>query len=338
MSFDDLSHILDADKAAFLDEVEKSVRQYVIGTGKQCVAVVEKIPTSDGYVSYKHEMHMNRELREFAEVLIKFIRGKRHDGHALDSALTEPILKIIEDKYVALYNTHGEEITSEFLKMLKNDNILLDSFVSRLVDEVLGKVSKKVRAEIVHLLVDQIRDAATSKTAHIIGQHISHFASTAVGAQIASVAAHALLKAIAMNMGLIVKKFLASAAAKKVGALLMHKVMGVITTAVVNFLLIHFGSAIGVGALMWIILPIVAVILYEQIENFPKKMGDEVSKSVRSYLASNFQQTNKDIFEKIFEEIFNGEKLLEAVAEDENVKDMLRALCDKVMKDKRFKS
>jgi hypothetical protein len=109
------------------------------------------------------------------------MRRKRHDGHDLDSALTEPILKIIEDKYAALYNSHGEEISSDFLEKLKNDNILLNSFVERLADKVSGKISKKARAKIVHLLVEQIHDAATSNTSHIVGQHISHFASTAVG-------------------------------------------------------------------------------------------------------------------------------------------------------------
>jgi hypothetical protein len=341
MSFEGLSHVFDADKTAFLDDIEKSISLHVIGTGKQCIAMVEKIPKTTGeyppYTLYKHELHLNSGLPEFAEVLIKFIRRKRHDGHDLDSALTEPVLKIIEDKYVALYNSHGEEISSEFLEMLKNDNILLNSFVERLADKVSDKISKEARAKIVHLLVEQIHDAATSNTAHVVGQHISHFASTAVGAQIASVAAHVLLKAIAMNMGHIIAKFLASAAFKKVVVVLLHKlVVGVITAAVVHFLAANIGSAIGAGALMWIIIPIVAAIIIEQIADFPKKLGNEVSKSVREHLASNFGKTNKDILEKTFEEIFKGEKLLEEVADDEDVKQMIGALSDRIVNEISF--
>jgi len=338
MSFDGLSHIFDTDKAAFLNDIERSIRLYVIGTGKQCIAIVEKIPKSTGgYALYKHELHLDSDLPEFAEVLIKFIRRKRHDGHDLDSALTEPILKIIEDKYVALYNSHGEEISSEFLEMLKNDNFLLNSFVERLADKVSGKISKKARAKIVHLLVDQIHDAATSNTSHIVGQHISHFASTAVGSQIASVAAHVLLKAIAMNMGHIIAKFLASAAFKKVVMLMLHKfIVGVITAAVLHFLAANIGSAIGAGAFMWIIIPIVAAILIKQIADFPKKLGNEVSKSVRGHLASNFGQTNKDILEKTFEEIFKGESLLLEVANDKDVKKMIGALSEKIVNEVSF--
>ena len=341
MSFDGLSHIFDADKAAFLNDIENSIRLYVIGTGKQCIAMVEKIPTTRGgsttYTLYKHELHLDSNLPEFAAVLVKFMRRKRHDGHDLDSALTEPILKVIEDKYVALYNSHGEEISSEFLEKLKDDNILLNSFVERLADKVSGKISKKARAKIVHLLVEQIHDAATSNTSHIVGQHISHLASTAVGAQIASVAAHVLLKAIAMNMGHIIAKFLASAAFKKVVMVLLHKlVVGVITAAVMHFLAANVGSAIGAGALMWIIIPIVAAILIKQIADFPKKLGKEVSKSVRGHLASNFGQTNKDILAKTFEEIFKGENLLEEVANDKDVKKMIGALSDRIVNGSSF--
>ena len=336
MSFDGLSHIFDADKAAFLDHIEKFIRLYVIGTGKQCIAIVEKIPKTGQYppyTLYKHELHLDSSLPEFAEVLIKFIRRKRHDGHDLDSALTEPILKIIEEKYVKLYNSHGEEISSEFLEMLKNDNVLLNSFVERLADKVLGKISKEARARVVHLLVEQIHDAATSNTGHIVGNHISHFASTAVGTQVASVAAQVLLKAIAMNMGHIIAKFLASAAFKKVVMVLLHKlVVGIITAAVLQFLAANIGSAIGAGTLMWIIIPIVAAIVIKQIADFPKKLGNEVLKSVRGHLASNFGQTNKSILEKTFDEIFKREKLLGEVANDKDVKMMIRALSNRIVK------
>lgn len=340
-SFDELSGIFEEDKRAFLDDVEDSIRKYIVSTGKQCIAIVEKIPKASTYPPeyrlYKHELHMDSNLREFAEVLIKFIRCKQHDRHDLDSALTEPILRVIEDKYVKLFESRGEEISSEFLEMLKRDDILLNSFVERLADKVSGKIAKKARAKIVHLLVEQIHDTTTSHTAHVVGQHISHFASTAVGSQIAAVAAHVLLKAIAMNMGHIIAKFMASAAFKKVVMVLLHKlVLGVITTAVLHFLAANVGAAIGAGALMWIIIPIVAAILIKQIADFPKKLGTEVSKSVRAHLGSNFGATNKDILTKTFEEIFNGDKLLEAVADDKDVKRMIGALSDKIVNGESF--
>lgn len=343
--FQKLSQIFEADKTAFLDDVEGSVRLYIVGTGKQCIAIVEKIPKSTGaagdqdlqYHLYKHELHLDPDLPEFAKVLIRFIRRKRHDGHDLDSALTEPILEIIEDKYVKLFESHGKEICSEFLEALKKDNVLLNSFVERLADKVSGKIAKKARAKIVHLLVEQIHDAATSNTSHVVGQHISHFASTAVGSQIASIAAHVLLKAIAVNMGHIIAKFLASAAFKKVVMVLLHKlVVGIITAAVLHFLAANVGAAIGAGTIMWIIIPIVAAIIIKQIADFPKKLGKEVSKSVRAHLASNFGQTNEGILAKTFQEIFNGEKLLEAVADDKDVKRMIGEVSDQIVKDCSF--
>jgi len=337
--FQKLSDIFEADKTAFLDDVQTSVRSYIIGTGKQCIAIVEKIPTSTPasgdqvqYHLYKHELHLDSDLAEFAQVLIHFIRRKPHDGHDLDSALTEPVLEIIEDKYVKLFESHGEEISSEFLEALKKNNILLNSFLERLADKVSGKIATKIRTKIVHLLVLHIHDAATSNTSRIIGQNISHFAATAMGSQIAAIAAHVLLKSISVNMVHIIAKFLASAAFKKVIVVLLHKlIVGIIMAAVLHFLAANVGAAIGAGTIMFIIVPIVAVIIIKQIVDFPKKLGNEVSESVRAHLASNFGQANNDILAKTFQEIFNDDKLLEAVANDVDVRRMIEKLSEEIV-------
>jgi hypothetical protein len=204
--------------------------------------------------------------------------------------------------------------------------------VERLTEKVIGKVSDYARKKIVHAVVEQIQNSASSQTAHVIGQHVAHFTSTAVGSQIAVFAAHALMKVIASNIGPIVAKFLASAVFKKVIAALVHKfIVGIIASAVLKFLAAHIGVAIGASTIMWIILPIFAAILIKQIYDFPQKLGREVSASVRQHLDNNFQQVNRNILEETFERVFKGEELLKCVANDEGIQQILKSLGEKII-------
>jgi uncharacterized membrane protein required for colicin V production len=335
MSLQYIGAVFDEDKQAFLDDTQNAIRSYILGTGKQCIAIIEKIPNGydeDKTPQYRLYMHRTQFESEYAEVLIKFMRRKRYDGHELDSALTQPILEIIEEKYVALYQKHGEQISAEFLKMLRNDDVLLNSFVKRLGDKLVNKLSKEARSRVIHLIVDQIKNASSSNTSHIVSHHVSHFAASAVGTQVAHGAAQVLLHVLATNIGHIIAKFLASAAFKKLMVALLHKfIWNVITAMVVKFLAVHIGATLGASAFMWIVIPIAIAILLKQINDFPKKLSVEVSASVRSHLADSFEETNRDILKATFEEVINGEQLLLAVANDKSVKDMVDKVASEIV-------
>ncbi|KAH9952642.1 hypothetical protein BC827DRAFT_239954 [Russula dissimulans] len=253
--------------------------------------------------------------------------NKRHEGYELDSALTAPILNIIQQKFVDLYKVHGREVSDEFFKALRNSDILLESFIRRLSNSVSSKISKPAQKQIVHLIAHQTHDAVSSGTVHTIDHHIAHFASTAVGSQVMLLAAKVLVHAFATNIGHILVKFMASAAFKNVVHALVHKmVMGVIVSTVVKFLAASFGGAVGVGSLSFILFPIMAGVIYAQAKAFPSKLGREVSKSVRDYLSSEFDGMNREILEDVFWKIFQGEELLEAIAADKDIREMLFAV------------
>ena len=263
----------------------------------------------------------------FIKVLYKFIRGKSLKGHQLDSALTPRILEIIERNFVSLYDRHRREISDEFVERLKDNNILLNSFIERLTDKVLDKIASHSRKKMVETLAIQIQHTASSQSAHAVAHHVSQFASTALGSQIAVVTATAIMKVIMAKIGPIVAKFLASAAFKKVIAAIAHKlIVGVITSTVLHFLAAHIGAAIGASAMLIIIIPIVAAILIEKIKNFPQKLGKEVSASIRQHLANSFESRNKNILEQVFDRIFWGDELLKAVTQDEGVKKAVEKL------------
>src|SRR5271156_2970950 len=145
LSFNDLNEAFEGRKTSFLDDVETGVRNYIIGTGKQCVAVVEKM----GYYERTHELHLDNATT-FAEVLISFMRRKQYNGHDLDSALNKPVTELIEEKYTAFFKSFDKEISEEFITILREDGYLRDRFVERLCDKVIDEVSSEVREKVVH--------------------------------------------------------------------------------------------------------------------------------------------------------------------------------------------
>ena len=162
-------------------------------------------------------------------------------------------------------------------------------------------------------IASQIQQVAWTQTAHAVAQNVSHLTSTAVGTQVAMYTATAVMKVIVAKIGPIVAKLLASAAFKKFITAMAHKlIVGVITSTVVHFLAAQIGAAIGAGAIMWIIIPIVAAILIAQIHHFPEKLGTEVAISIRQHVERNFKPTNKNILEQVFNQIVRGEDLLKA--------------------------
>jgi hypothetical protein len=331
MSFDSLVQTFDADKTKFLNQIESEIRSYVISTGKQCIAIEEVSILSDGdrLVWRTHETSFDGK---YIEALYKFIREKPYNGHQLDSALTPHILEIIENDFVTLYKHHSGEISEQFLKKLKDDKILLNSFVERLTDKIVGKISDRARKIIVNTIATQIQQAASTQTSHVVAHHVSQFASTAVGTQIAAYTATAVMHVIVAKIGPIVAKFLASAAFKKVIAAVAHKlIVGAVTSTVLHFLAAQVGAAIGASTILWIIIPIVAAILVAQIQHFPEKLGKQVAESIRVHLDKNFKPTNKNILEQVFDQIFRGDDLLKAVAQDRDVQKAVKQLYEEIV-------
>lgn len=327
---DEVLSILNKRKEAFLNCVESDVRNYIESTGKQCIAVVEKAPNG-GAILKTWQVHLDDDLGDFCKVLYKFVRKQQYNGHDLDSALTEPISNLVETAYQEFYKSESEAISSGMLVMLAADELKLVSFVDRITDIALEQFSNQVKKQVVHLVVHQVKESVNQGTLHSVGHHIGHLAATTAGTQVAVIVAHLLLKLLAANIGHAVAKLLASSFLKKVLAILIKKfVLAAVTTAVLQFLAAHVGVAVGGSTIMWIVMPLLIGYIGYQIATFPKKLGEKVSKNIREELESKFESTNKTVLEKIFESVFGGNDLVQAIAKDEEFQNMLRKLGEKM--------
>lgn len=141
------------------------------------------------------------------------------------------------------------------------------------------------------------------------------------------VVGHLLLKLLAAHIGTIGAHILASAALQHVLVALMKKfVLAAVTAAVFNFLTVHFGAALVGASILWIVLPIIAGYMAYKIHEFPKQLGEKVPKSVRQELDDRFDNLNKTILENIFDSVFKGNELVQAIANDDEFQDLRRTL------------
>jgi hypothetical protein len=325
---DEALNTLGARKDPFLDKVSDEIDSFIVKQGCHCLDILEKSAEKEDQVIRTWRASVEPD---FCKVLYHFVRRKPHKGHVLDSALTIPVCDIVCNRYGDFYQENADVVSAGVLAALTKDNLILDSFLSRVADKALSKASKEVRKRIVHLIVHQIHSSASNGALHVVGQQIGHAAATTAGSQVAALVAQVIVKLLAAHIGALVAKILSSALIKKLVALLVKKVVVVaVGAAVVNFLAVHVSAAIGGSSVMWVVIPGLIGFMAYKIATFPKKIGKEVSKSVHKELLERFMPMNKSILDKIYEQVINGEELVNALAEDEEFKSILTDLAKKV--------
>ena len=320
---------LTAIKEPFLDIVASDINSYIVGQGHHCIDVIEKTAEDDDLVYRTHRASLNSD---FCEVLYRFVRRKPHNGHILDSALTMPVCEIVSRRYEEFYQANADTVSAGVLAALTKDNLILDSFLNRVIDKALDKASSEVRKRVVHLIVHQIHSSTKDGALHAVGHQIGHVAATTAGSQVAVLVAHVLVKMLAGHIAVLVARILSSGLIKKLVLLVVKKVtIAAVGGIVIKFLAAHVAAAVGGTTIMWIALPLMVTYLCYKIATFPEKLGKEVSKSVRRELSERFTSMNKTILDKIFEQVVDDDKLVSALAGDKELKGILKSLAEKAM-------
>lgn len=315
-------------KGSFLYKVSQDVESYIVSQGCHCIDIVEKgaSPEKEDVVYRTWRASIDPD---FCKVLYRFVRHKLHNNHTLDSALTKPVCDIVTECYVDFYQENADTISAGVLAVLTNDNLILDSFLNRVVDKALSKVSSQVRKRIVHEVLHQIHSSTTDGALHVVSHQISAVAATTAGAQVTAILAHVLVKLLAGHIGIIVAKLLATPLIHKLAMILLKKaVIAAVGGAVLNFLAAHVSAAIGGSSIMWVAMPLLVVYIGYKIATFPETIGEEVAKKVREDLSGRFTPMNKTILDNILEKVIDGEELVAAIAKDKEFTGILKDLAE----------
>lgn len=138
---------LASEKNRFLEEVETSIRKYIISTGKNCIAINQMKNGNTIYITW----YLN-DLDSYAKVLYHFLKNKKaptYKGYKLDSALSKPIVDIVIDRWTSLFVSQGDAISEGIIKSLVADEVKLKRFLTRISEVALSSVSVKVRNKII---------------------------------------------------------------------------------------------------------------------------------------------------------------------------------------------
>jgi hypothetical protein len=162
-------------KATFLNGVENKINGYIVSTGKNCIAVVER--KSDGSVYCTWDF--SNDMDDLCKHVYQFMRKKKSSGGRMhDSALTDPVIDIVTKDYKDFYASESENISKGVLTALASDQIKLKSFVDRLSDIALKDLSREAKHQVVKLVVHHITESVNQGALHSISQQIGHLATT----------------------------------------------------------------------------------------------------------------------------------------------------------------
>jgi hypothetical protein len=309
-SLDSLLDKLGDQEPEFLYRVRSRVHSYVRGTGKECVAIVEK----DAYGLGRPRTH-HIGIDSYIHVLWCFLRKEPYHHHELDSALTEPVAQIVGECYDEFLKGNSEIISQHFLQQMMENELILEIIMGEALDRAAKKGMSTIRSKAVHVMVEGVKHAASTHLGHSVSSHVSAGISAAAGTAVAHKLGPILLKMIVMHSQAIVTHLLSSAAFKAAAhaavkhcayvaasAAFLHVVSAKVGMAHASALL-HAAGALVIGA-----------IIGHAIFTLPGELAKKISDSVVGAMHTEFRAMNRMNVERVALEIFGTDRLTSAVA------------------------
>jgi hypothetical protein len=312
---------MESRKGDFLHGIEQSIVNYVKAQSiGRCLTIVER----DGNGGIHSTYAFNLANHEYLKRLASFMRRQPHNGYTLDSALTDPIVKVVSQQFEALFAGEGGLIA---------EIILRDGALSRQIVHTLIHKSEALK-----FASGQAKSRAVDYILHHIGEQIGTGLVLKVSAAVGASAAFATAKYIAVlivkHFGVVIAKFmvkfLAVPAVSKVIALIVGKfAVAAILGGVIKFVAVKFGIT-ATAATFWVLAPLVALWLAWDLSQFPTHLGEQVAKEVATELGANYHEISHTLAEQIVENLgeISVDKISEALLGLEEMEDQLAELLD----------
>jgi hypothetical protein len=164
---------LEANKGPFIAAIEQKTYSKIRSTSRlDCTAIVERID-SESHFTWR----MN-EGKPYAQRFVKFIRSndsdRRYNGHDLDSFLSDPIAKIVQNEYAEYINDNVDEVGKAIMSMISNDSLVVNSLRRQIVMN-LKNSSTPLSNHAVEKMADALIQSLdiSDQAAAQLGHHIS---------------------------------------------------------------------------------------------------------------------------------------------------------------------
>lgn len=346
---DQLSEIvakMDSFKGDFIGSVRDEVYSYLKNvSSKRCLTILEI--RDKGSI----RQHKPQVTSTYLQVLWHFCRKELHNGHLLDSALTEPVIAIVAKRYQAVFDQNIDSFSKSLSRVVMKDAVFVKALSDTLATAWSGTLPSQLRSQMVkavtasmtnrleEALHSNIGEAALHTIQAAATKGIATAVSTPIVTQMAIMMAHNLSVALGAQIKVIVTELLASGALK---AIILSKIK-VIVAATLLASLIHalaakltaLGIAGGPGlAVAFIAIPILAAFLAWQYEHLPDKLADTIPKKIIGELDGNYSEMNMTIVEKIYSQIIESglSSILNGVIADTGFKNAMDELARQALR------
>ena len=289
-----------ADVATFLYDVRSAVSGYISGCGAGCLTLIER--TSSG-----PSVWTLRADPQYAMRLVAFCRGKTYNGNALDSGLTEPVVGIVTRQFEMLYQSKDEEIARSIIDYVLSDQVLSKGLVSTIIGSAAAHhATQAAKQKVAALLIEELRHLVHAGAGQTLLASVGHAVAAATAKPIAAKIAMLLMKAMTLHMKAIIAKVLASAAIKALIATAVKKVVfAAVAAVVIKTVAMKLGISAG-AVWMWVLIPLIAALLYREVVTFPQHLGEKVADKVVEDLIGGFPQVNHDVLERLVDDVLGA--------------------------------
>ncbi|KAK9444142.1 uncharacterized protein VB005_01888 [Metarhizium brunneum] len=306
MSSDDLLEHLADQKPQFVDDACSKVYFYIVCQHRRvCLAIVEK----DAYGAGQDRIH-RPGVDSYLKVLTYFCLKKDYHGHALDSALSEPVVNIICESYADLMDQNSLQVKDYLYKKISGDRMVLEKTMA-IVMEKLGakglRLGQEKLAGLVHHAISQtVVHAAHTK----LGASVSHGAVVVAGSAAGQFLAKMLMQAIMHHINYIMTHIMSSVAVKATVKAVAKKLLLVsVTGVVVKSLAAKFGITSAASAFHVIGWTVLGGYLAYKAFGLPEEMAEKVSDGVRDTLNDNYRPCLEQICDDLAKSALDPEKL-----------------------------
>lgn len=318
----EIVNLLGEDKASFLSEVRSAIGSYVDSRSvTECLTLVSR--NSDG--SRGFNWYPKEVLDGYTPRFMAFLRGQKYNGKVIDSALTDPIVELVSDKFEQFYTEKAVVISKPLLESILSNHTLVTQLANQIIEVSNKSVPTYLRAQLSKALIHYLEEHIHADVVHLSGQAVQNIVAATTSTAVAIPVSATLLKYMAFSLKGVIAKLLATAATK---TMLMGLLKKIVAVKIIAALVSLVGVTIGGGSIALIVAPLLAGFIAYEAYTLPSQLAEKVSIAVANELEGQFDEINRNVAVNILQGF--GASAISAfasdVARDEAIKELLRKI------------
>lgn len=290
--------IIAKDKNELASKIRLKVRQK-IGNLDPSTCISFELYNGSSFARY-----VNLEAsEEYARVLIAFMKERDYNGYRIESQITPAALKAAEEAIIEFYSDEKIQsaVSKEITRQLEESKIIQAAVKADIHNDkewLKHEFNTILAGNAAHSIAGQSIDALATSMAHFFSSSIGKSILISIGKIMGTQMGHMLLRYIATA----VSKAIASTAFRSAVIATIKKVgIGILIKTIVGKAILALLAMIGISGIpmLWIILPLIATVLYIEYKNFPSKLSNKLPDTIASGIINNFDTLNLDVSNNI---------------------------------------